>query len=1499
MAVNLASYIKNLGKSVGYSAVEKVKKMNPTMVNLLETNEDLTKDLYKAVKNYKTILKNIPKYIKENEYYKLADQGIKNALEDLTTGKFYNVERIDKANAKLMGFSEEDDTLSDFGLDDDLDFDFDFNMDDIGDDDIFLANQMDEVGAKTSNAIAAATIESADYVANTTKASTKMLMDQNNRMMAEINVGMGAINNSVQQMIQFQETVHTHIENSTKFYETVGEKFDATNKMLSELLELEKKRASIEEKQEYKSNTITYSDIDSGEGSVDFKTYFKSIKKRLKAQTGGIFDMLGAFEGGNMLETMIASPLQFITDGLVDKLIDKSIKDANKRLDNSLKGFFGSLMNKFNNMASDSDGITGILAQIFGVSNRLKRSINVSEYVKGPMPFNGKANKAITEVIPTQLSEIISILNGTSQQLFDYDKGIFTTRERILDEKNNELDRQALSAASDIRYELRGMMKNISFDTFELKETIRKDIDKMLKDMFKSGTFLDIYDDEFDLPGVTDPRSKKYIRAMLKNVSRDKMLELNSKVMEGRDRYTRRMQDRELSGSSYNYLEDGFDYSRLAYKVDKEGKKEIDKSKDRSLLSMLSIDRVKDNLGHNIFFYLQNINNELSYIRNNGTLGQGSNGGYYDEFFTSRGIVSREKLPPEFKNEIKDESERSKKIREDLDREISKNRAFDERKLKEREANPSMIKAEEIDKLEGKEFDRALLGAANRFRESEENKKNKVDRKFYGPKTLIDDLLAADTVAKKSKVIVENVKDIAAQPAKLIASAMDSADRALYTIIYGDKRDKDGKRKSFLNELIEQMKLQFLKFNTWIDTNILTPIKDKLKIESFRDIPEKIFSFFGIDIHETMDNFKKYIFGEYDVDAQGNRVQTREGLLTPIAKGIEQTFDEFGQFLDDALSPVIDPIRNILKGKEKTGENTEGEDTVDELTSSSSSTNNQANKLYADDNVRKVSDKAKALEEQQKMRRNTKPNEVNGKNSYNLAGGYADKLDYKNLDKRIKKYQKPEYYNIEMIRTELNALLEEKEKYKTYLPLFTDILGNKDGERATTLLLQDLGSKGIDINDLTLEEVYQHLLHLGEYTYISKGKEVKGGFYKTRTGKQLIQKFDKFADDASYFDIYNNLGNRNKTKLHSAITGTKGLDRNNLDLVLNPTKKEDEENEKNRIISATKQAEDALETYRDRQSKLETTFSAIGRDVNTSNNRLVDEIKSIHNTIKAILRVIKGPDRTPIEGETNFIGPLQQFSNGGVVDFPEDTVVPALLSGGEIVYNPADKKTRKEQGKREELVRDLFLKNKIHLLSEGAEIEEDGTVNPLREEGKEIIINRRKRKVFEVDGNKYVKVGKKYYYEIDDFTRRGYEATRYYEDKDNPGTLKIDNPHELKNPKSNIVKKAENGDYEEGQEPIFYRAMTTATNGFKDTVRALGITKDDSDNFNKAVGDVVKNSFEYAPATIASALIGSGVSLVTGAIGGPLLGAAVGAGVGLVRKSDKVQQWLSMLSKMC
>ena len=1467
MAVNLSSYIRNLGKSVGYSAIYKIKKMNPTMVNLIETNEDLTKDLYKNVKNYKSILRNVPKAIKENEYYRIAEQGLKNTLSDLSTGKFYNVERIAKADLKLMGITDEDNALSDFGLDDDFGFS-DFDLDSIGDDDIFLANQMDDVGEKTSTAIASATLESANYIANTNRASTKMLIDQNNKMMGQITVGMGAINNSIQQMIQFQENMQVHIENSTTFYDTIGEKVDTTNKILSELLELEKKRSSEEEKNDYKSNTITYSDIDDGNGGVDLKLYFKSVKKRLKSQTGGMFDMFNAFSGGNMLETMVASPLQFITDKFVDKLIDTSVKEANKSLDRSLKGLFGSLVYKANYMANESSSaVFQKIGEILGVTNRLKRNIDVSKYQKGPMQFNGKANKAITEVIPTQLAEIISILNGKSQQLFDYNLGKFTTREKIQKDKEADLNRQGVSAASDVINELKGMMDKMSFDSLELKETIRKDIVKMFQDAFKSGTFLDIYDKEFDLPGITDLNSKRYIKSMLKNVSRSKMLALNSNIMSGRDRYTRQMQDRELNGSIYSYLEDGFDYGHLVYKT----------NKNRSLLSELSIANAKDNLGHNIFFYLQNINNELSYIRSNGTLGQGSNGGYRDEYFTSRGIVTRDALPPVFKNNISDESEKAKNARIELDRDIARQRQFNEKKLQEREKDPSLLKTEELDKLEGIEFDRAITSAANNFFD---DKKLHINRKFYGAKTFIDDLLAAQTISAKSKVIVENIKDIAAQPSKLIASAMDSADRALYTIIYGDKRDKDGKRKSFLNEMIEQMKFQFLKVNNWIDETILNPVKEKLKIEDFRDIPDKIFGMFGIDIHETMDNFKRYVFGKYEIDGNGKRVRVEDGLLTPIAKGIEDTFDEFGKFLDDVLSPIIDPIKNAFKGKENQEDT--GEIISQDITTTTNSTQNATSQV-----VNNITDRSKRLSELSDIRSKTAVTSVNGKNSYNLAGGYVDKLNYEKLDKDIKKYQKPEYYSNPSNRTVLQALLEEKEKYKTYSELFGNILGDKkEGKRATSLLLQELGSKGIDINDLTLEEIYQNLLHLGEFTVMNNGKETKGGFYRTYKGKQLIKRFDSFANDAIYFDIYNNIGDRNKTKLRSVIDSTKGLDVNNLQSILNPIKPE--------IITANNTSQDDNLRLRDsRQIELEQVFSSLDENIGNANSKLIDELKGIHDVTRNIYNKLSRLFITPlpIRNDDNIInvGQLENYAHGGIVNYSKDTVVPALLSGGEIVINPADKKTRKEQAKREERVRDLFLNGKINLLSEGANITEDGEVKPL-EGGVEDIVNGKKVKVYDIDGRKFVKI-RNHFYDLEEYKEKGkFNSVEYYYSSN--GELTPVKTREQSRPWKDLVSRVERNEYKEGEEPLLYRTVNTLSTGLKDTTRALGITKDDSENFNKAVGDVMSNISEYAPAAVGSALIGSGVSLVTGAIGGPLLGAAAGAAIGLIRKSDKVQTWL-------
>ena len=137
----------------------------------------------------------------------------------------------------------------------------------------------------------------------------------------------------------------------------------------------------------------------------------------------------------------------------------------------------------------------------------------------------------------------------------------------------------------------------------------------------------------------------------------------------------------------------------------------------------------------------------------------------------------------------------------------------------------------------------------------------------------------AETVADKTKVIVDNVKELANQPTKILASAMQAADKALYTIIYGDKRDKDGKRKGFMNEMMEQMRFTFTKFNNWLES-LVEPVKEKLGVNQFREVPGKLFEhIFGISPHEVWTDFKTYLFGRYEEDSRGNRYRAEDGIF--------------------------------------------------------------------------------------------------------------------------------------------------------------------------------------------------------------------------------------------------------------------------------------------------------------------------------------------------------------------------------------------------------------------------------------------------------------------------------------------------------------------------------------------------------------------------------------------------------------------------------------------
>ena len=153
MAIKINNYLKNLGKSIVYAAVDDYTKT--TAIGEFigdESNRELAKTIYHGIRDYKTTLKRAAEAITTSKVYITADSGFKYALEDLKTGNFYNKARQEKLmdqsfNAE-MGFDE-------FNFDEDFS-DTNDSKPKISDDTLSTVNAIKSTAEISTNAIAGA-----------------------------------------------------------------------------------------------------------------------------------------------------------------------------------------------------------------------------------------------------------------------------------------------------------------------------------------------------------------------------------------------------------------------------------------------------------------------------------------------------------------------------------------------------------------------------------------------------------------------------------------------------------------------------------------------------------------------------------------------------------------------------------------------------------------------------------------------------------------------------------------------------------------------------------------------------------------------------------------------------------------------------------------------------------------------------------------------------------------------------------------------------------------------------------------------------------------------------------------------------------------------------------------------------------------------------------------------------------------------------------------------
>ena len=504
--MNASQYLKNVGKSLGYIAVDSFKQMNPNITAVYDNAKEFTSDLYQTIDDFTYKFKGSGESSlnPKSKVKSTATEIWTNARDDFLSGKWYNKERKEAAEME---------TYKAMGLDFSFDMDFDFE-----DEDISTSNKSDQteleqsqketeaiIGtvnssvAAAANSIVAANARSTDYLASMMTTNMSALYDLNHSGFNAINSGMAAINQNISALVTLGKPLTDHMQNSALFY---SKSTEFQNKALELLTQIAKNTGGPEKKTPSRKRTF---ESYVGEGGIDLAGLFSDMKedasKTIK-EYKELLDMMGGV--GGLGKDYKASPIStLLTKLLIPSLIPRSTKGKIKNI-NDYIGVLG--FNEFNKASKAiNDSPLGLILDVLGInipSLDLKKTVNTKNYNQGKAFWTGRSEKALQEVIPYYLAKMTAIIDGSGKvEIFDYKNGRFTTREQIQADYDREKNNRAASASYYLTGRVSGTYKK------GYKDVSKEEINELSSLLILEGG-----DDYYLLFSSNRSEREKYIR---------------------------------------------------------------------------------------------------------------------------------------------------------------------------------------------------------------------------------------------------------------------------------------------------------------------------------------------------------------------------------------------------------------------------------------------------------------------------------------------------------------------------------------------------------------------------------------------------------------------------------------------------------------------------------------------------------------------------------------------------------------------------------------------------------------------------------------------------------------------------------------------------------------------------------------------------------------------------------------------------------------------------
>jgi len=525
------SYLSNLGKSLYYSAKEVVKNQMPILTGTYENNKEIFSSGIEYTRRFVASKGASSTHSLSNmasQFLKDLDELKKNAFEDLRSGKLNNLDRQMEELEKQFGG----------GFDSDHDFSFTDAEISFEEDENSISIKNSQISEKNSNMRTKALMETiidssektANYIVGNNRKLNSMFMTLSAQMHTETIKMMSDTNKLLTSIVEFQNNqIIDHMNKTLTFYDNV----------LQELREI--KQGLIPKPEETKNRPITFDDILTSSG-LNLRAYGELIKKNFSNWFGGTtlglaFSMSKMAGDQGVFGAIKSNPIGTVLQLMMSGLLPKSVKTAMTKLDNSLAGLFSAMILRLNNMKNDFySPFRDMIGSVLGIDVPGKRSIDTSKFHKDMMQYNGRADKAITEVIPTLLSHILSAIQGSNKvMLYNYSSGKFVEKASVSSEHDSRIRRSALFDMYDLRYALKNRLAQVQGGTSEF---MMDELDTFLEYIANAGKFYNPYQTKSanDLSGLKlrDSRSYNLIRAAFMSLPKSMQNRIATEIIRGR-----------------------------------------------------------------------------------------------------------------------------------------------------------------------------------------------------------------------------------------------------------------------------------------------------------------------------------------------------------------------------------------------------------------------------------------------------------------------------------------------------------------------------------------------------------------------------------------------------------------------------------------------------------------------------------------------------------------------------------------------------------------------------------------------------------------------------------------------------------------------------------------------------------------------------------------------------------------------------------------------------